>query len=145
MDPFTGSGQLWAEALSMGQARLHPGQAKPITQHLHLLPNAIMFPPNSLGLTIAACVCVAAARQSLSNLHDDCEFTLDRSRYDLCPLFLDRGQDRVVKVYAEPIPNTQLFYEISFGGPLRTQSGMEAEPQVSTGEGTTALLLFKVG
>jgi len=90
-----------------------------------------MFPPKSLGLAIAACVCVAAARQSLSNPHDGCEFTIHRSRYDLCPLFLDRGQDRIFKVHAEPTPYTQLFYEISFGEPLITQSGTEAEPQVS--------------
>jgi len=90
-----------------------------------------MFPPKSLGLAIAACVCVAAARQSLSNLYDSCEFTVHRSRYDLCPLFFDRGQDRIFKVHAEPTPYTQLFYEISFGEPLITQSGKEAEPQVS--------------
>lgn len=90
-----------------------------------------MFPPKSLGLAIAACVCVAAARQSLPNPHDDCEFTIHRSRYDLCPLFLDRGQDRIFKVHAEPTSYTQIFYEISFGEPLITQSGEEAEPQVS--------------
>ena len=94
-----------------------------------------MFPPKFLGLAVVACVSVAAARQSLSNLRHDCEFTVDHSRYDLCPLFLDRGQDRVVKVYAELTPNTQLSYEISFGVPLATQSGKEAGTQVRTGGG----------
>ena len=99
-----------------------------------------MFPPKSLGLTLAVCVsaAAAAARQSLSNLRDDCEFTADRSRYDLCPLFHDRGQEGVVKVRAELAPNTQLLYEISFGGPLSVQSGEEFEPQVRNGGGYCA-------
>lgn len=90
-----------------------------------------MFPPKSLGLALAACLSVAAARQPLSNSPRDCAFAVDRSQYDLCPLFLDRGQNRVVKVHAVPTPNTQLLYEISFNGPLSAQTGEEAEPRVS--------------
>ena len=104
------------------------------TLYCHPSPNTIMSPPKSLGLALAACFCVAAARQSLSNFPDDCAFTVDRSQYNLCPLFLDRGQNRVVKVHADLTPNTQLLYEISFNGPLSAQSGEEAErePRVST-------------
>jgi hypothetical protein len=101
-----------------------------------------MFPPKSLGLVLAACVYAATARQSLSNLYDDCEFTIDRIRYDLCPLF--RRQDGVIKVRTELAPTTQPSYEISFGGPLNQQSGEEAEPQVGTAD-ATALLNEKVG
>jgi len=92
-----------------------------------------MFPPKSLGLVLAACVSAAAARQSLSNLRDHCEFTVDHRRYDLCPLFHDRGQGGVVNVRAELAPTAQLSYEISFGGPLSPQSGQEAEPQCPPG------------
>jgi hypothetical protein len=88
-----------------------------------------MFPPKSLGLTLVACVYAAAAPQSLSNLYDGCEFTVDRSRYDLCPLFRG-GQDGVAKIRTEPASTTQPSYEISFNGPLIPQSGEEAEPQV---------------
>lgn len=94
-----------------------------------------MLPSKSLGLALAVYVYAAAAHQSLPNPHVDCEFSVYRSRYDLCPLFLDRGQDpRLVTVHAELMKNTHLFYEISFGGLLKAQSGEEAEPQVSTGE-----------
>jgi len=92
--------------------------------------------PKSLGLALAACVCVSATRQPLSSLYDNCEFTVDRSRYDLCPLFHDRGEGAVVKVHAELIPTVQLSYEMSFGGPLSPQSGEEAGPQVSTADAT---------
>jgi len=92
-----------------------------------------MFPPKSLGLALAACFCVAAARQSLSNFPGDCAFTVDRSKYDLCPLFLDRGQNRIVKVHADLTPDTQLLYEISFNGPLSAQNGEEAEPRCPPG------------
>jgi hypothetical protein len=91
-----------------------------------------MFPPQSLGLVLAACVYAAAARRSLSNLYDDCEFTVDRRRYDLCPLFYDRGQDGVVKVRTDLSPTTQPSYEMSFGGPLNPHNGEKAEPQVRT-------------
>lgn len=91
-----------------------------------------MFSPKSLWLALAACFGVAAARQPLSNFPDNCAFTTDRSQYDLCPLFLDRGQNRILKVRADPTPNTQLLYEISFNGPLSAQGGEEAEPRVST-------------
>jgi len=104
-----------------------------------------MSPPKSLGLTLAACVYAVAARQSLSNPHGFCEFTVDHTRYDLCPLFHDRGQDGVVNVRAEPTPTTQLSYDISFGGPLAPQSGEEAEPQVRTGEAAALLSDRKVG
>lgn len=98
-----------------------------------------MFPPKSLGLALVVCVsATAAACQSLSNLRDDCEFTADRSRYDLCPLFHDRGQEGVVKVRAELTPNTQLLYEISFDGPLSAQNGEEFGPQVSNRGGYCA-------
>jgi len=98
-----------------------------------------MFPPRylGLGLVLAACICATAAHQSLSNLYEGCEFTVDRSRYNLCPLFHDRAQGRVIKVNAEIPPTTQLSYEISFGGPLTPQSGEEAQPQVRTGEAAT--------
>lgn len=92
-----------------------------------------MFPPKSLGLLLAVGVYATATHQTLSNLYDACEFTVDRSRYDLCPLFHDRGHDRVVKVRAELSPITQSYYEISFGGPLETQSEGEVEPQVRAG------------
>jgi len=95
-----------------------------------------MSPSKSLGLALAACVYVAAARQPLPNLYDHCEFIADRSRYDLCPLFHDRGQGGVVKVPADLAPTTQLSYEISFNGPLSPQSGEEAEPQVRTAHTT---------
>ena len=92
-----------------------------------------MFPPKSLGLALTACVYAVAARQSLSNLYD-CEFTINRTRYDLCPLVHDRTQGGVVKVRAELAPNVHISYEISFGGPLNPQSGERegAGPQVST-------------
>ena len=98
-----------------------------------------MIPPKSLGLglVLAAYIHTAAARQSLSNPYQGCEFTVDRSRYDLCPLFHDRGQGGVVKVHAELAPTTQLYYEISFGGPLSPQRGEDAQPQVRTGEAAT--------
>ena len=92
--------------------------------------------PKSLGLALAACLCVAAARQPLPNLYDHCEFTVDRSRYDLCPLFHDRGQGGVVKVPADLTPTTQLSYEMYFGGPLSPQSGEGAGPQVRTADAT---------
>lgn len=92
-----------------------------------------MLPSNFLGLLLAAGVYAAATHQTLSNLYDACEFTVDRSRYDLCPLFHDRGQDGVVTVRAELSPITQSYYEISFGGPLKTQSEGEVEPQCPPG------------
>ncbi|KAF9788487.1 hypothetical protein BJ322DRAFT_637005 [Thelephora terrestris] len=92
-----------------------------------------MFPPRSLGLVLATGVYAAAARQSISKLYGACEVTVDRSRYDLCPLFHDRGQDRVFQVRAEISPITQLYYEISLGGPLNVQGGDEAEPQCPPG------------
>ena len=95
-----------------------------------------MLPPMSLGLALAVSVYAAAARQSISNPHGACEVTVDHSRYDLCPLFYDQGQDRVVQVRAELSPTTQLHYEISFGRPLNTRSGDETEPQVRTGKFT---------
>lgn len=82
-----------------------------------------MFPPKSLGLVLATCVYAAAARQSLSNLYDDCEFIVDQSRYDLCPLFHNSGRDGVVRVHAELAPAVQISYEISFGGPVSPQNG----------------------
>lgn len=91
----------------------------------------------SLGLALAASgACAAAARRPLSNLYDACELTVDRSRYNLCPLFHDRGQDRVVRVRAELPPNIQAYYEISFSGPLSRECGEEVKPQVRTGKGT---------
>lgn len=90
--------------------------------------------PKSLGLVLATCVLVATARQSISNLRDSCEVTVDHSGYDLCPLFYDRGQSRVLQVHAELGQTTQLHYEISFDGPLNTPSGEGAGPQVRTGE-----------
>lgn len=95
-----------------------------------------MLPPKSLGLLLVASVYATATHQTLSNLYDACEFTLGRSRYDLCPLFHDRGHDGIVKVRAELSPITQSYYEISFGGPLKTQGEGEVEPQVRTGEAT---------
>ena len=89
-----------------------------------------MFLPRSLGLALAVYVHAAAARQSLSNLYDTCELTVERTRYNLCPLFHDRGQREVVKVWAELAPTVQLLYEMSFSGPLSPQSGEEAGPQV---------------
>jgi len=88
-----------------------------------------MFPLKSLGLVLTACIYATATRQSSSNLRDDCEFTLDGSRYDLCPLFRDRGQDGVVNVRAESI---DLLYGMSFGARIREV----AEPRVSAGECT---------
>lgn len=96
-----------------------------------------MFPLRSIGLILAAGVYAAAARQSIPNLYDTCEVTVDRRRYDLCPLFHDRGQARVVEVRAELSPITHLHYELSFGGPLNMRSGDDAEPQVRTGKLTT--------
>lgn len=98
----------------------------------------------SLGVALAACVCVAATRQPLSTLSDGCEFTVDRSRYDLCPLIHYRGQGAVVKVHAELAPTLQLSYEMSFGGPLSPQSGEETEPQVRTAVATGLCALCSV-
>jgi len=95
--------------------------------------------PKPIGLVLAACVCAAAAHRSLSNLYDNCEFTVDRSRYDLCPLFHDRGQGGVVKVLAELAPTVQLSYEMSFGGLVSLQSGEEAGPQVRAAVAAVAL------
>jgi hypothetical protein len=91
-----------------------------------------MFPAKSLGLALVVFVYATEARQSLSNLYDVCEFTVNHSRYDLCPLFYDRDRDGVVQVRAELSPTIQLYYEVSFSGPLTliTQSGGEVEPQV---------------
>jgi len=115
--------------------RLHPSQVNPLP--CHPSPDTIMSLPKSLGLALAACVCVAAAPQPFPNLYDNCEFTVDRNRYDLCPLFhANRGQGGVVKVPADLTPTTQLSYEISFGGPLSPQSGEEAGPQVRTADAT---------
>lgn len=92
-----------------------------------------MVPLKSLGLVLTACVCAVATRQSLSNLHGDCEFTLDGSRYDLCPLFHDRGHDEGINIHVELISKVYLLYETSFGEPPSAQSGEEPEPQVSAG------------
>lgn len=91
-----------------------------------------MFLPKSLGLALLAYVYALEARVLLSNLHDNCEITVDGRRYDLCPLFHDREQDEVVKVHAELAPTIQLSYEMTFGGLLSPQSGEEAGPQVRT-------------
>lgn len=93
-----------------------------------------MFPLKSLGLVLAAVACTAVARQPLSSLHDACEVTVDRSRYDLCPLFRDRGQGRIVRVRAELSPAIHAYYDISLGGPLSIQSEEEVEPQVRPGK-----------
>ena len=114
--------------------RLHPSQVNPLP--CHPSPDTTMSLPKSLGLALAACVCVAAARQPSPNLYDNCEFTVDHSRYDLCPLFHDRGRGGVVKVLADLAPAIQLSYEMSFSGPLSSQSGEEAEPQVRTAGAT---------
>lgn len=93
-----------------------------------------MFSPNSLGLVLAVCVYAAAARQLLSDLYDNCEFTVDHTQYDLCPLF----HSGVAKVRAELAPAVQSSYEISFGGSLGSHSGESgAEPQVSTADTRT--------
>ena len=94
-----------------------------------------MSPFKTLRLALTAYACAVAAQQHLSNPYDACEVTIDRFRYDLCPLFHDRGQDGVVRVRAELSPNTQTYYEISFGVPLSTQNGEEIERQVRTGKG----------
>ena len=103
-------------------------------------PDTIMSLPKSLGLALAACVSVAATRQPLSNLYDNCELTVHGSRYDLCPLFHDLGQGAVVIVHAELAPTVQLSYEMSFGGPLSPQSGEEAGPQVRATDATGPVL-----
>ena len=89
-----------------------------------------MLPLKSLGLVLAAVVYTAAAGQPLSNLYDACEVTVDRSQYDLCPLFIGREQDRVVRVRGELSSTIQAYYDISLGGPLSTLSGEEVEPKV---------------
>lgn len=91
-----------------------------------------MFPLKSLGLVLAAYIYAVAARRSLSNLYDRCDFTVDHSRYNLCPLFHDRGQDGAVRIHAGLEPDTHL--EITFGDPVRLWSGEEDEPQVRTGD-----------
>jgi hypothetical protein len=125
-------GLLWSEALGLWQPDSTPAKRThcPVISQLH---TTIMFPFKSLGLVLAAGVCTAAARQPLSNLHDACELAVDRSQYDLCPVFHDRGQDRVVRVRAELSPIIQAHYDISLGGALSTQNGEEVEPQVRTG------------
>lgn len=90
-----------------------------------------MFPLNFLGMVLVACVYTAEARQPSSNPRGACEVAVDRSRYNLCPLFDDQGRPGVVQVRAELSPTTQIHYEISFNGPLNTPEGEEdVEPQV---------------
>lgn len=132
-DGLTSLGQLWSGALGLEQSDstlAKSAHCPAISQ----LSATIMIPLKFLGLVLAAGACTATAHKSLSNLYDACELTLDHSRYDLCPIFNDRGQDGIVRVRAEISPNTQAYYEISFGGPLSARIEEEVEPKVRPGD-----------
>lgn len=86
-------------------------------------------------LAVVLAVANAELTQHLHSLADNCEFTLNGSRFDLCPVLrADKSEERVIAFEKWTPPTvTRTEYRISFGGALKRNESRETYEQCYEG------------